>query len=59
MKLSLKITILLASLAGLSLSSCSSPDARQDNRQGNQDGRQDNRDDRQDNRGDRRDDRFN
>jgi hypothetical protein len=53
------LIILLALPASVSLTSCSSPDARQDNRDGHQDGRQDNRDDRQDNRDERQDDRRN
>ncbi|MEP4076330.1 hypothetical protein [Haloferula sp.] len=61
---------LLALPAGLTLTSCSNADNRQDNRDYRQDGRQDSRDyrqdgrqdnrgDRQDNREDRRDDRWN
>ena len=62
MKLTIKaiaLTFLLTIPVGLSFTSCSTPDARQDNRQDNQDGRQDNRGDRQENRDDRRDDRWN
>lgn len=62
MKLSIKtiaMTALLTLPPGLVMTSCSTPDARQDNRDYRQDGRQDSRDDRQDNRSDRRDDRWN
>jgi hypothetical protein len=51
------LIILLALPVSVSLTSCSTPDARQDNRQDNRDGRQDNRDGRQDGRQDNRDDR--